>query len=43
MEELKKDVFFEFWERKDENHTVVRFASSWATKEEDVQKLNELL
>ena len=43
MEELKKDVFFEFWERKDENHTVVRFASSWATKEEDILKLNELL
>lgn len=43
MEELKKDVFFEFWERKDESHTVVRFASSWATREEDVLKLNELL
>lgn len=43
MEELKKEVSFEFWERKDENHTVVRFASSWATREEDVDKLNELL
>ncbi len=43
MEELKKHVSFEFWERKDEAHTVVRFASSWATKEEDVNKLNELL
>lgn len=43
MEELKENVVFEFWERKDENHTVVRFASSWATKEEDVEKLNELL
>ncbi len=43
MEELKKNVVFEFWERKDEKHTVVRFASSWATREEDVDKLNELL
>ncbi len=42
-EELKKDVSFEFWERKDENHTVVRFASSWATREEDVDRLNGLL
>lgn len=43
MEELKKEVTFEFWERKDANHTVVRFASSWATKPEDIEKLNELL
>jgi len=43
MEELKENVVFEFWERKDANHTVVRFASSWATREEDVEKLNELL
>ncbi len=43
MESLKKDVVFEFWERKDANHTVVRFASSWATKEEDILKLKNLL
>lgn len=43
MEELKKDVAFSFWEKYDENHTVVRFATSWATKEEDVQALIELL
>lgn len=43
MEELKKEVHFEFWERKDADHTVVRFASSWATKTEDVEKLKELL
>lgn len=43
MEELKKEVTFEFWERKDADHTVVRFASSWATKPEDIEKLNELL
>lgn len=43
MEELRENVSFEFWERKDADHTVVRFASSWATREEDVDKLNELL
>ncbi len=43
MEELKNNVVFEFWERKNANHTVVRFASSWATKEEDIEKLRELL
>ena len=43
MEELKKEVHFEFWERKDADHTVVRFASSWATRPEDIEKLSELL
>ena len=27
---------YSFWERLDENSTVVRFATSWATQEEDV-------
>ena len=43
MEKLKKSVSFGFWEKYDENHTVVRFASSWATLEENVEKLAELL
>ena len=43
MEELKKEVVFGFWEKADEDHTVVRFATSWATKQEDVEKLLELL
>ncbi len=43
MEELKKSVAFSFWERYDENHTVVRFATSWATKEEEVMALLDLL
>ncbi len=43
MEELKKEVTFGFWEKADEDHTVVRFATSWATKQEDVEKLLELL
>lgn len=43
MEELKKDVQFSFWEKSDDTHTVVRFATSWATKMEDVEQLLSLL
>ena len=43
MAELQKEVVFGRWEKADENHTVVRFVTSWATKEEDVERLIELL
>lgn len=43
MEKLKEKVVFSFWEKYDEDHTVVRFATSWATKMEDVEKLDEVL
>lgn len=43
MEQLKNEVVFSFWEKKDEHHTVVRFATSWATRMEDVEKLAALL
>lgn len=43
MRELQDKVIFDFWEKYDENHTVVRFATSWATSEEDVKKLISLL
>lgn len=43
MEEIKQAAAFGFWEKADENHTVVRFAASWATKEESIRKLIELL
>lgn len=43
LEELKKDVSFGFWEKYDETHTVVRIATSWATKPESVKKLADLL
>ena len=31
-EELGKKVQFDFWEKYDEDHTVIRFATSWGTK-----------
>ena len=43
MGQLKKEVVFSFWEKKDEDHTVVRFATSWATRMEDVEKLAAFL
>ena len=39
MERLKSKVAFGFWEKYDENRTVARFATSWATKKEDVEAL----
>ena len=43
MEELAREISFSFWEALDENHTVVRLATSWATREEDVDRLLCLL
>lgn len=43
MKELREKVVFDFWEKYDEGHTVVRFATSWATNEEDVRKLTGIL
>lgn len=43
MKKLSEKVNFSFWEKYDENHTVIRFATSWSTTEEDVKKLMELL
>ncbi|MGL4789927.1 MAG: low specificity L-threonine aldolase, partial [Anaerotignaceae bacterium] len=39
LEILKKKYAFSFWEKYDENHTVVRVCTSWATKEENVVEL----
>ena len=43
MEALKEKVVFSFWEKKDDTHTVVRFATSWATTAEDVAALRDVL
>lgn len=43
IEELKKNVSFCFWEKYDERRSVVRFATSWSTKKEDIEALKELL
>lgn len=43
MEQLRDKVGFCFWERKDASHTVVRFATSWSTTEEDIDYLESIL
>ena len=40
---LTKAVEMSFWERPDEDHVIMRIASSWATKDEDVDALIALL
>lgn len=39
LERLGEDFSFSFWEAVDETHSAVRFCTSWATKEEDVEAL----
>lgn len=43
VERLKKDVVFSFWEKYDDTHTVVRFATSWSTTENDLKELEKIL
>ncbi len=43
LEAIGKKVRYGFWETYDETHTVVRFATSWATTAENVQKLRSII
>ena len=43
MERLGKKVAFSVWEAADETHTVVRFATSWATTREEIGELASIL
>ncbi len=43
MEALRDKIAFSFWEALDQDHTVVRFASSWSTTEADLAALREAL
>ena len=39
LEVLKKDFGYSYQQRVDETHSAVRFCTSWATKEENVDAL----
>ena len=41
VETLRQDFSFEFIARVDENHSAIRFVTSWATRPEDVETLLE--
>ena len=43
MERLANEVAFEVWERIDDNHSVIRLATSWSTTEEDLRALDQIL
>ena len=40
---LKEHVATGFWEKPDADHTVIRFATSWATTREDIEELKRWL
>lgn len=41
MDKLAQKYSYEIWEKYDETHTVVRFCTSWATQDQNVQQLLE--
>ncbi len=43
LDKLKESVMFQIWEAWDESHTVVRFCTSWATVQENVNALCQVL
>ena len=43
VDELRRELKFEVWERPDSQHTVVRFVTSWATTDEDIAALKKLI
>lgn len=43
MHELEPHVLFTHWEPADEEHTVCRFVTSWATTEEELKALSEVV
>jgi len=42
IEKLSSKLGFSFWEKYDDSHTVVRLATSWATKHEDIEEVVSL-
>lgn len=43
LNKLKEKVSFSFWQKYDENNTVIRFSTSWATTEEQIKELGKVL
>lgn len=43
LETLRSKVSYGFWEKYDDEHTVIRVATSWATEEESVKELISVL
>lgn len=43
IDRLRREASFDYWGARGKTHSVVRFVTSWATPEEDVERLIELI
>ncbi len=43
MHQLEQKVRFSFWEKYDDTHTVVRFATAWSTTQEQMDELKSII
>ena len=43
LKKLEEEVAYGFWEKYDDNHTVIRFATDWGTTEEETAALIAVL
>ena len=43
LKKLQENISVSFWEKTDEHHTVVRFATSWSTTNDDLDALDHFL
>ena len=43
LRKLEEKVEYSFWEKHDDDHTVIRFATDWGTTEEDTTALIDVL
>ena len=43
LESLRRKIAFSFWEKVDDSHTAVRFATGWSTMEDDLKALDDAL
>ncbi len=43
LEQLGDKVDYGFWEKYDDHHTVIRFATDWGTTQEEIQTLIQIL
>ncbi|MBM7635256.1 threonine aldolase family protein [Streptococcus saliviloxodontae] len=43
LEELAQKLAYSFWEKYDDEHTIIRLATSWSTTDQDLAALREVL
>ncbi len=43
LDSLSQNIAYSFWEKYDDNHTVIRLATSWSTTDDDIKALRNIL